>query len=393
MKLLSVSAVTLLAVPAFAHSDVVIPHQQNERALQMSPFLVWTFICGKTLYTCGATSSITADNQCLTKVPVTSTIKMTPPQCNKIKAEAVKLRGGDLYTSTEFCPNGAKVTSYSKYRKEDGKDDLLGKLCQRGRDCKCCGAGNSFGDPHFLQYDGTPFSYHGKCDMVMAHSESFGNGLGLRVHGRTEIVDDWSRIRNAAVQIGQDTVELSNKGIVYLNGNVADEDMLNGVALSGVYNITKEVKVLGNIPKTEITIRLNEEHREKIKLSLYKNIINVHVGADEDDLQGMLGHKTVDGFVGRNKMLLEDHTGMGEHWQVRSNEPMIFAEVDGPQYPEQCIMPIVDTRRLRKSQHIQRRAAEACAGIKDKDMLSFCMEDITLSGDFDLAHVYHDGLN
>jgi hypothetical protein len=308
-----------------------------------------------------------------------------------MKGEAVKTLGGELYTSTAYCPNKAKLISYSKYRIESS--EWVGKLCQKGKECKCCSAGNGFGDPHFLQYDGTPFSYHGKCDMVMAHSAQFGDGLGLRVHGRTEIIDDWSRIRNAAVQIGQDTVELTNKGVVYLNGKEADEDMMEGAALAGVYNITKDVKMINDIPKTDITVQLNEGHREKIKLSLFKNIINVHVGADEEDLQGMLGHKTIDGFVGRNQAVMEDHTEMGNHWQVRDDEPMLFAEVVAPQYPEQCVVPNVDSRRLRKSQHIQRRAEEACAGIKTEVMRNFCMEDITLSGDFDLAHVYHAGMN
>jgi von Willebrand factor type D domain len=364
-----------------------------------TPWSVWGFMCGNTMYTCGDIKLIPSQSQCKSKRTAQFVIPLKLSMCTLMKAQAALQGNGDLYKSTLYCPNKAKIVSFFKYRKtqeisDEGYPEWHGKICQNnGKECKCCNDGNGFGDPHFLQYDGTPFSYHGKCDMVMAHSESFGNGLGLRVHGRTEIVDNWSRIRNAAVQIGQDTVELSNKGVIYLNGKVADENMLSNAALSGVYNITKETIVLGNIPKTDITVRLNEEHREKIKLSLYKNIINVHVGADEDDLQGMLGHKTVDGFVGRNKMVLEDHTGMGNHWQVRDNEPMIFAEAVAPQFPDQCVMPVADERRLRTSQHVQRRAEEACAGINNKVMRNFCTEDITLSGDFDLSHVYHAGFN
>jgi hypothetical protein len=358
---------------------------------QSSPYTVWTFVCGKTMYTCGKVSNVPADSQCKTKTQITSFVALKPAQCNTIRNEAMKHLGGDVYTNKGYCPNGVTLTSYAKYRVESS--EWVGKLCQKNKECKCCAAGNGFGDPHFLQYDGTPFSYHGKCDMVMVHSAQFGNGLGLRVHGRTEIIDDWSRIRNAAIQIGQDTVELTNKGIVYLNGNEVDDKIIRGAALSGVYNITKDIKMINDIPKVDITVRLNEEHREKIKLSLFKNIINVHVGADEEDLQGMLGHKTIDGFVGRNQAVMEDHTEMGNHWQVRDNEPMIFAEVVAPQYPEQCVVPVVDNRRLRKSQQIRRRAEEACASIKNEIMRKFCSEDIISSGDFDIAHVYHSGMN
>jgi von Willebrand factor type D domain len=361
---------------------------------QTGGFSAWGFLCGKTMLTCGPMHLVGKDSQCKMTTTVTSTVKLSAKQCTAMKEQAPFINNGDLFTSTAYCPDKTKIKSFFKYRPEpDGT--WTGRKCTPGKGvCECCYAANGFGDPHFTQYDGKPYSYHGKCDMVMAHSESFGNGVGLRVHGRTEIVDDWSRIRNAAVQIGNDTVELSNKGIVYLNGKPVDADMVNGASLSGVYNISQAVKVLGNIPKTEIVVHLNEEHDQKIKLSLYKNIINVHVGAEEQDLQGMLGHKIVDGFVGRDKLILDTHHSMGEQWQVRDTEPMLFNEIVAPQYPEQCIMPSVDGRRkLRKSQHIQRRAEEACAGIENKVMRNFCMEDVTLSGDVDLAHVYHAGLH
>jgi hypothetical protein len=373
--------------------DATIGNKHHDRELQVtSPFKIFHFLCGTTMYTCG-TGIVKADSQCKIKNLVTSFLKPTTKQCKLMIEESMLHRGGQLYTNSSFCPNKVVVKSYSKYRYDSEKNGELGKLCQKGKDCKCCSSGNGFGDPHFLQYDGTPFSYHGKCDLVLAHSESFGDGLGLRVHGRTEVIDDWSRIRNAAVQIGQETLELSNKGIIYLNGVEASEEDFNGAALAGLYNITKEVKMLNNIPKVDVTVMLNEGHKEKIKFSLFKNIINVHVGAQDDDLKGMLGHKTIDGLVGREDVILETPEHMGSHWQVRHDEPMIFAEAVAPQHPQKCIMPVADSRRLRKSQQHQRRAAESCAGIKDKTMLDFCLEDVMSSGDIDIAHIYHLGLN
>jgi von Willebrand factor type D domain len=390
MKVLASAIFGTLVASALSTAE---HNHQYARELQATPFRIYHFLCGDTMYTCGS-GTVKADSQCKIKSQVTSFLKPVPKQCAALIAESQLHRGGALYTNTSFCPNKKVVKSYAKYRHDVEKNGEFGKICTKGKDCKCCEGGNGFGDPHFLTYDGTPFSYHGKCDLVMAHSESFGNGLGLRVHGRTELVDDWSRIRNAAVQIGQDTVELSNKGVIYLNGVDVSDEGLQGAALAGSYNITKAVKMLNNIPKTEVIVLLNEGHREKIKFSLFKNIINVHVGdTEEDDFQGMLGHKTLDGLVGRNQVALDDPTHMGTHWQVRQDEPMIFAEVTSPQHPEECVLPAVDGRRLRRTQQQQRRAAEACTGIRDPTMARFCLQDVMLSGDVDMTHFYHAGLN
>ena len=53
----------------------------------------------------------------------------------------------------------------------------------------------------------------------MARSRTFGNGLGLDLHIRTEIKLNWSFISNVAVRIGGDIFEASAKdGASYYNG-------------------------------------------------------------------------------------------------------------------------------------------------------------------------------
>jgi von Willebrand factor type D domain len=53
-----------------------------------------------------------------------------------------------------------------------------------------------FGDPHFQTFDGTQYSFHGECDLVMARSDN------VEVHARTTIVDNWSLISSTAMLLG-----------------------------------------------------------------------------------------------------------------------------------------------------------------------------------------------
>lgn len=351
--------------------------------MQDLTYKMYHFVCGDTIYKCGG-SEVAPDTACKSPKSVVA-VGATPSkkQCAALIHETQKLKAESmLYKNATLCPNNKKVVSYSKYR----SGGVNGKFCNSRSSCICCKGADGFGDPHFVTYDGTPFSYHGQCDLVLAQSQMFGNGIGLQVHGRTEIVDGWSLIRNAALQIGSDTIELSNQGVIYLNGVVVtnDEDLENA-SLAGEYKITKEVKMMNDIPKTEITVSLNQGNKEKVKFSLFKRLIAVHVGASDEDVSGMLGHRTIDGLVGRNDTMLYDPLEMGANWQVTDKEPMIFSEVVAPQYPETCILPAVSGRKLRGD---RRRAEEACAGITDEAMLQFCVEDVLLTGDFEIAMMY-----
>lgn len=53
-------------------------------------------------------------------------------------------------------------------------------------------------DPHFRTYDGSKYTYHGECDLIMAHSQ-LDNQNEMSLHARTKMVDDsWSLISNVA---------------------------------------------------------------------------------------------------------------------------------------------------------------------------------------------------
>jgi hypothetical protein len=219
----------------------------------------------------------------------------------------------------------------------------------------------------------------------MARSPSFASGLGLDLHARTEIVDGWSLISNAALRIGKDIVELANDGSVFFNG----QDIKDvSIALSGKFMVSKTVDVLGTTaPSEQIIVKIDLGNEQDIRLVLFKKMISVQVNAALYDTEGMLGKQGVSGMIGRGQMLLINANEMGAQWQVNDVEPMLFHEIRAPQYPERCILPSVDSRRLAHSDEHQKMAVDACAGV-GAAMKEFCLADVMLTGDADLAHGY-----
>jgi hypothetical protein len=250
-----------------------------------------------------------------------------------------------------------------------------------------CKGGCGFGDPHFVTYDGTKYSYHGQCDLVMARSRGFAHGLGLDIHIRTEIVSDWSLISNAAVKIGEDTFELVNDGSYYINGV---NDMNFPLQLVNEYNITKSIEHVSNITKrTHFAIQLDDKGT-KIALTVFKNMISVRVDGVITESGGLLGVQGKAGMIARDgETVLIDPTRMGAEWQVRDNEPMLFHEARAPQYPTECVLPSVKSRRrLRKQDY--NVAHEACANVSE-DMYNLCVEDVMRTGDPEVSQGYGFG--
>ena len=61
--------------------------------------------------------------------------------------------------------------------------------------------GGGFGDPHFQTWSGEYFDYQGACDLVLADSPLFGDGLGFAAHVRTKARFDYSFIEYAAIKV------------------------------------------------------------------------------------------------------------------------------------------------------------------------------------------------
>jgi von Willebrand factor type D domain len=261
--------------------------------------------------------------------------------------------------------------------------------------CRCGkGCSGSGGDPHFRTLDGTLYSYHGECDLVMARSPTYGSGMGFDMHARTSIVGDWSLISNLAVRVGDDTFELDNDGVHYLNG---DSNVELPIMLSGKYQVTKGEDTIESFDQndgkdiTQVMYTINLENGDKILLSIFKQMISVSVEGRFEGTHGMLGTYGVDGLVGRDGITVHAEANrMGAEWQVNPEiEPSLFHEIgSGPQYPEQCKLPVVNGRRLRThSEQFRRRAQEACA-IAASDLVEKCYEDVLMTGDIDIAYGY-----
>ena len=55
---------------------------------------------------------------------------------------------------------------------------------------------------------GEAFDYHGQCDLVLVKDPDFADGLGLDIQIRTKLIRFWSYIKQAAIRIGDDILEI-----------------------------------------------------------------------------------------------------------------------------------------------------------------------------------------
>jgi von Willebrand factor type D domain len=249
------------------------------------------------------------------------------------------------------------------------------------------------GDPHFRTHDGTMYSFHGECDLVMARSVSFDDGLGLDVHARTEMVGNtWSLVSNAAVRIGDDVFELNNNGTHYIN---YEANAILPATLANKYEIQYEEEHVHNVDnsiRTWYTIDLG--NGDKIQITNFKKMISVNVAVKLSDTVGMLGTSGVPGLVARDGQTKINADEMGAQWQVNGEEAILFNEMRSPQYPESCRLPEVSMthRRLAAADdNMTAKAKEACHGVAD-DLYDFCLYDVLISGNVDLARTYTAGV-
>jgi von Willebrand factor type D domain len=246
-------------------------------------------------------------------------------------------------------------------------------------------------DPHFQTFDGTQYSFHGECDLVMARSASFGNNTSIDIHARTTMVDNWSLISNAAIKVGKDILEIVNDNSYYLNGvkNVGFPLTMDGQHVvkhhEEMFTSNEEVDAKPEV----MAVYTIEVDTGSIKVSNYRGMIQVDVNAALVDTLGMMGSQHMVGMIARNKeTVLTEANEMGAEWQVRDNEPMLFHEVRAPQYPQTCTLPTITGRRnLRKSDNEMKMAEAACSSVGESHR-HFCIEDSLLSGDIKMAHAY-----
>lgn len=234
--------------------------------------------------------------------------------------------------------------------------------------------------------------------MVMTKDPYFADGLGLDIQIRTKLVRFWSFIRNAAIRIGTDIIELEGSG--------DPEDQ----SIRYWYNMefqADDAKTLGGFPMTirriysmmtKIEIDLSKVYPGvAIEMSTYKEFIKVEVkGATEEAFGtavGLLGDfKTGKTFARDGVTELADWNEFGNEWQITPTDEMLFHSTEEPQFPERCIVPEDPRgdrrRRLSESNVTMEQAEKACSGLKDPLDQKDCIYDILATQDIRMAGAF-----
>lgn len=271
--------------------------------------------------------------------------------------------------------------------------------CDCECDCDdCCSPPppGAFGDPHFRTWYGDRFSYHGECDLVAAHSDTFGGGLGFDLHLRTAITDHFSAITNAAVRIGHDTVEVSNDSY-WINGIENTELPFKLSSGYTVSYIPRREEFVNKFPI--IRISLDEDTDARLDIGFMRKALSVmaHGPLDLGDSVGLFGEFDTGRMLGRDGVTEYDTDSVndyGAEWQVLPTEHNLFQDEGEVQLPHQvCILPVetTTTRRLRAKNDpdFVRSAENACAAQHaHEDDFDNCMFDVLTTGDIDMAYVF-----
>ena len=220
----------------------------------------------------------------------------------------------------------------------------------------------------------------------MASFPDFGAGLGLTVEVRTTTRYDYSFIESAAIQIGEDILEISSFG----------QYMLNSLSKPQMPLLLGEYIVEYTQPRKNqhlFTIDLGD--KKSITVKVYKDLVyvnlNVHDG-DNFDVKngvGMLGTWMEGTRLARDGVtVLEDDIEFGQEWQVQDKDAQLFTTTRAPQWPTKCEMPNPverASRRLGENTVSLDKATSACAHIKDAHHHDMCVYDVIATADLSVA--------
>eukprot|EP00980_Cylindrotheca_fusiformis_P022911 scaffold9915_cov110-Cylindrotheca_fusiformis.AAC.2 len=253
--------------------------------------------------------------------------------------------------------------------------------------------------------------------MILVKDEDFADGLGLEVQIRTKLVRFWSFIQNAAIRIGDDTLEMQGSPDLSVNkGN-------NHYWINSIYQ--GEVTSLGGFPaeakyagkhkgrrwfyskygggkkiSRSFEIDLSSKYPgQKIVIGSYKEFVRVDFhNADSDafgNSVGMLGDFATGKTLARDGITeLKDYTMLGHEWQVLPWDGMLFHNVSHPQFPEKCIEPEAPAvmkrrrRRLGESSVTEEQAGAACVSIVDVLDRKDCVSDVLATQDLTMVEAY-----
>lgn len=243
------------------------------------------------------------------------------------------------------------------------------------------------------------FEFHGQCDLILAKDGSFAGGIGIDVQIRTRLVRFWSYIKNAAIRIGDDILEVKGS---------ADPD---GIDSHYWFNFEYQgtISSLGGFP-VKTRRGSNKQHRrafeidlgsiypnQLIVISTFKEFVRVDFenGTEESfgGTFGMLGNFTTGETLARDGItVLDDFWELGNEWQVLPLDEMLFHSVEHPQFPKKCLEPEDPRgqrrRRLGESSVTEHRAEVACSILENPDDRKDCVYDVLATQDIDMVGAF-----
>lgn len=226
----------------------------------------------------------------------------------------------------------------------------------------------------------------GECDLKMLGAPMFDGHQDLTINIRTKIQYDYSYIEAAAIQIGEDVLEVGEYGDFAVNG--VDTPYLGGKAgRIGGYDL-----VHTEVSKKKHTYDIILGPGENITLASYKQLVSVTLNVDEKaanyfvNSEGLLGSYSGDLLARDRKTIMEDTDAFGQEWQVRSDEALLFRAAREPQHPAKCVMPEKTTSEQRRlAETVSEEAAETACSHKKGAAFRNCVYDVMAIGDLELA--------
>mmetsp|Transcript_23494 Transcript_23494/g.32950 ORF Transcript_23494/g.32950 Transcript_23494/m.32950 type:complete len:410 (+) Transcript_23494:40-1269(+) len=345
---------------------------------------------GVTWKACDA-DSLSSDDQLVSGTIPIDSLSMRTLEFQLCCDNDLKLRGAEQTSDEDIAEVYVRVTKAGQNYETDPFRQIRCVAAQAPPEPNPSPPGG-VGDPHIKKWNGQQYDYHGECDLVLTKNPTFRKILGLHVHIRTQIVNDWSYIESVGIKIGWDILEIGARGVYYLNG-VRHADLSNGIAGFKVTHTKPNMhkKMMKHI--FEVDLRGGE--KLMIKSFKNKNLLHVTIeGAKEEsfgDSMGLIGNFKEGKMLARDgKTIVVDPNEFGQEWQVRDTEPMIFREARFPQYPQKCVLP--SPVSAEESRNLRRRlgesisledAQEACADWGDD--IEDCVFDVMATGDLELA--------
>lgn len=239
----------------------------------------------------------------------------------------------------------------------------------------------------------------------MVSDPNFADGLGLDIHLRTKLVRHWSYIKNVAIRIENDILEVQGGDDFLVNPRYWINSEFQAHLTSPTPTATaKTTTTIGGFPVTlspshkVYTIDLSEKYPgQSIQINIYKEFVGVRVvnatARAFGETVGMSGDFVTGNTYGRDGVtVLHDFAELGNEWQVLPSEPKLFREMEHPQFPEKCIMPEDPRgerrRRLDESSISIEEAEKACGGLEDGLSRKDCVYDVLATQDLGMVGAF-----